>query len=267
MIAVALAMALTLMPSPAVAALAKTPARPARKQPPSSTPVFTVDGKFVLASFISLTEGHLRKLADALQMVAERPSAHSANWQQLQEPLRSVARRNVPAVLWFALPDGSYWTLEQGRASENLASRPYFPRVLAGQTVIGDMVVSKSTGKSTAIIAVPVFRPNGSVAGVLGASVYLEQLSTLIKQEMNLDDTVIFYTFDAKPLLGLVWDSGLILVDPTNLGEAVGDAFREMLTREQGKVTYTFRNIRRTVLYRKSPLTGWWYAFGILHQN
>lgn len=230
-------------------------------------PVFNIDGKVALASFVSLTDGHLRKLADSLEMVAASAAARSGKWEQIQAPLQEVEKTNVPAVLWFALPDGFYWTLEQGKVAENLASRPYFPRVLAGHRVSGDLVVSKSTGKSVAIIATPILRRDNTVAGVLGASVRLDRLSALIREEMGLDDSVIFFTFDASPLLGLVWDPGLILVDPTKLGESVGHAFREMLSRERGSVTYTFRNIRRTVLYRKSPLTGWWYAFGVLHRN
>jgi hypothetical protein len=40
---------------------------------------------------------------------------------------------------------------------------------------------------------------------------------------------------------------------------------REILSREQGVVSYDFRGKRRTVLYRHSPVTDWWYAFGMLH--
>jgi uncharacterized protein with GYD domain len=128
--------------------------------------------------------------------------------------------------------------------------------------VIGDLVVSKATGKSTAIVAVPVLRRDGSVAGMLGGSVYLDRLSKRIQQEMGLDDRVIFFSFDAEPLLALVYDPSLIFVDPNRLGEEVSKAFTEMRSRQAGVVTYTFRNQQRTVLYRKSPVTGWWYGFG-----
>jgi hypothetical protein len=39
-------------------------------------------------------------------------------------------------------------------------------------------------------------------------------------------------------------------------------AFTEMLAGQEGAVTYDFRGSRRTVLYRRSPVTGWWYGFG-----
>jgi uncharacterized protein with GYD domain len=59
-----------------------------------------------------------------------------------------------------------------------------------------------------------------------------------------------------------VYDPSLIFVDPYKLGEEVRKAFTEMRSRREGVVTYTFRNRQRTVLYRKSPVTGWWYGFG-----
>jgi hypothetical protein len=62
----------------------------------------------------------------------------------------------------------------------------------------------------------------------------------------------------------MVYDRGLIFVEPKELGEEVERAFAEMLSHEEGAVTYTFRDKQRTVLYRKSSLTGWWYAFGVV---
>jgi methyl-accepting chemotaxis protein len=182
----------------------------------------------------------------------------------LKGPLGEVGKLNVSALNWFALPDGSYWSVQEGKASGNLTDRAYFPRLLAGKTVIGDLVVSKATSQNVMIVAVPILREDGWVIGVLGSSVYLEPLSERIRQEMDLSGNVIFYSFDATPLLAMVYDPGLIFVEPKELGEEVERAFAEMLSHEEGAVTYTFRDKQRTVLYRKSSLTGWWYAFGVV---
>lgn len=228
---------------------------------------FSVDGRIALASLISLSDGHLRKMADSLQMAAATDAARSTDWKKIKGPLAEMERTNLPALMWFALPDGSLWTLQEGKTRESLAGRPYFSRLLARQTVVGDLVVSKTTGKSVAIIAVPILRPDKSLAGALGCSVYLDKLSALLRQEMDLDGAVIFYSFDAAPLLGLVWDPGLILVEPKKLGREVDRAFTEMLSKDQGVVTYTFRGQSRTVLYKKSPMTGWRYAFGLVEND
>ncbi len=204
-----------------------------------------------------------------MQILAASPEAQSADWQKIRPALARVGQQNVPALNWFALPDGSYWSVQEGKAPRNLSTRAYFPRLLAGNRVVGDLVVSKATGRSVAIVAVPVVRPDGTVAGALGASVYLDQLGARLEREMALDDTMIFYSFDAQPLVGLDWDPGLIFVDPTRLAgqEDLARAIREMMTRTGGESSYLFRGKRRTVLFRKSPVTGWWYAFGLIPEG
>lgn len=223
---------------------------------------FEVEGSILLTSFISLTDGHLRKLADSLELVAATEAAKSAQWEEIEKPLRQVGEQNVEALNWFALPDGSYWSVQDGKAAANLSDRAYFSKLTRGESVAGDLVVSRATGKSVAIVAVPVFDENGDIVGALGSSVYLDQLSERISREMGIGDDVIFYTFDAAPLIGLNYDEALIFINPMELGEEVKRAFEEMLEREEGGVSYSFRGRERFVLYRKSALTNWWYAVG-----
>ena len=233
-----------------------------------TSPAFAVDGRIALHSFMSLSDGHLQKLADVLRVLANTDAVRSGEWDRIRGPLAGAARVNVSATLWFARPNGSYWTVTQGRVAENLSDRPYFPRVLAGKTVIGDLVVSRSTKRNSAIVAVPVRGRDSSVVGVLGASVNLESLAALLRQEMGgIPNGLLFYAVDAEPLGALNSDSSLIFTEPMKLGdEGMRRAFAEMLSSEHGVVTYTFRGGRRTVLYRKSPVTSWWYGFGVTQQ-
>jgi hypothetical protein len=223
----------------------------------------TVDGKVGLHSLMSLADGHLQKVADAYSILAKMDSVRSAKWQQVREPLADAARLNVAGVYWFALPGGSYWTVEEGRAEANLADRAYFPRVLAGQTIIGELVVSRATGKSTAIVAVPVYGEGDKVVGVLGASIYLDRLSEQINEEMRLGPNDIFYSLDATPIVGLHKDTHTIFVHPLEEDDPqLTRAIREIISHEQGVVKYRFRGKARTIHYQRSPVTGWWYGFG-----
>lgn len=249
-----------------LALLAATPDFPAKAQPEQAGPraPIEVSGNVALSSFMTLGDGYLQKLADCLTLFAATAEARSCTWDLIRAPLGAVAERNVSALVWFALPDGTYWSVQQGQSTGNLSDRAYFQRVLAGETVIGPLVVSKSTGKSVAIVAVPVRDETGAVTGVLGASVYLDELSQRLKDEMALDAGTIFYSFDATPLLALEWDPSLIFVDPLSLGPVVRDAFNYMLSRNEGTVSYRFRNQWRTVIFRQSQVTGWWYALGVV---
>ncbi len=227
---------------------------------------FPVDGQVALASLMTIGDGHLETMAASLKTLAESADAQSGDWARIKGPLAAAAEVNVPALLWFALPDGSYWNLEEGKAAGNLAARDYFPKVLAGEAVLGDLVVSTATGKSVAIVAVPV-RRGGEVVGVLGSSIYLDQVSTRIEKEMGLDDTMIFYSFDDQPLLALEWDPSLIFQDPLDISPEIRRVFERMMQQDAGTITYPFRGKERTVIFRRSPVTGWWYALGLVPEG
>ena len=229
-----------------------------------TTPVFTVDGQIALHSLMSISDAHLLKIADALKILAATEAARSGDWQRIQNPFVQVARMNVPAVYWFCLPDGTYWTLDHGRESAKLLDREYFPGLMAGQSVMGQLVVSHSTNRNTAIVAVPVHGPDNSIIAALGCSVYLDSLSRLVRTEMGgLDEGLFFYSFDAEPLVALHSDPTIIFIEPMKQeDEGLQRAFKTMLSGREGEVNYVFRGVRRTVLYCTSPVTGWWYGLG-----
>ena len=230
---------------------------------PSEPQDFTVEGQVALASLMALGDGHLQQIANDFQMLAQGEEGRSADWERIRGPLGGVEQFNVRALMWFALPDGSYWTVEHGLAEGNLSDRSYWPRLMAGQTVIGDLVASRATGKSSAIVAVPVRGEGDAIVGVLGSSVYLDSLSLRIKRELDLQPNDIFFSIDATPIGALQDDPEQIFLDPFALGEPeLERAIREMLDRDEGVVNYRFRGKPRTVLYRKSHVSGWWYAFG-----
>lgn len=249
----------------AVAGAGATSAR--AQEPPGRHPDSTVvvDGEVALASLMSLGDGHLMKLAAFLEVLASG-EARSGDWSRIRGPLAEVARHNVAAVLWYARPDGSYWTAAEGRAAGNLAERAYFPRLMAGEAVTGALVVSRSTGRSVAIVAVPVLGADGRVIGALGSSIHLDSLSQRLAHEMRLPPDIVFYAIDSTPLGALNRDPGLIFTEPLKLGADLARAIREMMAHEQGVVIYEFLGSRRTVRYRKSPVTGWWYALGVARQ-
>ena len=230
---------------------------------PTEPQDFMVEGRVALASLMALSDGHLLSIADHFQMLANTDEVRSADWERIRGPLGTVENLNVMGLLWFALPDGSYWSVQGGSAAGNLSDRPYWPRLMAGQIVLGHLVASKATGKSSAIVAVPVHGADGDIVGILGSSVYLDSLSLRIKRELDLPPNQIFFSIDATPIGALQDDPEQIFLDPYDLDEPdLERAIREMLTREDGVVNYRFRGKPRTVLYMKSDVSGWWYAFG-----
>ncbi|MDA8326966.1 MAG: cache domain-containing protein [Nitrospiraceae bacterium] len=167
------------------------------------------------------------------------------------------------AALWFARPDGSYYTGEKGLTGLSLRDRAYFPGLLAGKDVIGRLVISKSTGKRTAIVAVPVKR-NGRIIGALGASLSVQELSRMIDEKMALPEDMVFYALNSTGQTCLHRKASLLFAYPSDMGSrSLSEKVRVMLSKPEGVVRYEFEG-SRTVVFKHFPLTGWVFAVGLI---
>lgn len=228
----------------------------------AQTAPFSVNGSIALSSFQSLVDGHLKTMADSLETLASTGDAMSLNWARINPALQRAGQVNVPAVMWYAKPDGTYFTTLHGREPNNMAQREFFARAMGGRVAVGQMVVSKSTRREVAIIAVPIFNRAGAVTGLLGGSVYLDELSNLIRSEMGLAPNDVFYTTDNTGTIGLNWDRTLIMKQTRTAWPELAPMVDRMHGTTQGVETYAFRGRTRTIIYKKSAFTGWWYALG-----
>lgn len=224
---------------------------------------FSTDGRVVLRTYTALVEQHLSAVLTALSITAATQDAASGRWSRVRPALEQVSRRvDTLAAVWFVRPDGSYYTVDSGLQTANLSDRDYFPRLMSGADVDGDLVVSKSTGKRSCIVAAPI-RVGGAVVGGLGASIDATKLSALVDRSMALPPHMVFYAIDARGRTALHIESANIFDFPSDMGSpSLGTAVRQMLGSPSGTVTYRYKGAKRTVLYMRSSLTGWVFALG-----
>ncbi|PKL65320.1 MAG: ABC transporter substrate-binding protein [Methanomicrobiales archaeon HGW-Methanomicrobiales-3] len=209
-----------------------------------------------LSTLMAATDSRLLVVLRTYEVVAVTSDAKAARWETVR-PLLVVLESNEPdARTWYANPDGSYYTIIDGLTTANLMSRSYFPGVLAGDESVGTVVVSHSTGRNTAIVAVPV-EENGKVTGILGASVYLDTLTDALQKEIR--DPFIFYAIDKENKFALHSEKGQISRDITTIGasSSFGQALRTIQSQESGTVSYEDGGVQYQAKFRTSPLTGW----------
>lgn len=219
--------------------------------------------RFQLNSFATRAEGHIEMVLQGLKVISVAEEAQSGEWEKMKKALAEFGASGIKAsAVWFVRPDGSYYIVGRGLSSENLSDRPYFPRLMAGADVIGDLVISKSTGMRTAIVIVPI-KKNGKIIGALGASLDLEQMSRMLDENIRLPENMFFYALDQKGQTSLHKVSALIFGYPSDMGsKSLTKTVQEMLAGPEGLLTYDFYG-ERTVIYKKFPLTGWIYVIGI----
>jgi hypothetical protein len=160
-------------------------------------------------------------------------------------------------VVWYVRPDGAYYTVDKGLTDEKLSDRSYFLDIMAGREIIGSLVVSKSTGQRSAVIAVPM-KKGGKVIGAIGVTLFLDKLSEQIGSVLALRTDAVFFTLAPNGLTTLHKKIDHHFMDPRELGsETLKKAANEILSKNSGQVTYEFDNVTKRAIYRTSTLTQW----------
>lgn len=230
-------------------------------QAASKSAALKLDPQIALGSYRMIAEDHLGGVLRTARVIALTPEAQSANWQSVKPLLdRLSSDLATDATVWFALPDGSYFSTETGGVSDqNLKDRLYFPKLLAGQDVSGDLVISKSTGHRSIIVATPVM-VNGKVVAAVGVSVRVRLLSGLLESDIKLPDNTYYYALDPTNKIVLHRNVDRLFKNVSDVGdESLGEAFQAIMNKDHGRFNYTLNGKKMSSIFLKSPTLGWYF--------
>ena len=214
----------------------------------------------LLSIFVAYTDLRMRSIEQSLEIVASTREAESGNWNEVQGLLKGYQKSEQGIILWYALPSGHYYTVDKGLMAEKLNKRSYFPDLMAGRNIVGSLVISKSTGRRSAVIGVPL-KKNGKVIAAVGASIFLDVLSSRISSILALDETTSFFALAPNGLTALHSKTDRNFLDPRELGsETLKQAAEVMLSKESGEVSYEFDKTTKHAVFATSPLTHWKFA-------
>ena len=229
-------------------------------QPPVAQPSSEADARSLLSAFVSYTDLRMRGVQQNLETLASTTEARSAKWEVMAPLLRGYQKSDSGLIVWFVRPDGSYYTVDKGRMDVKLSDRSYFAALMSGQEIMGSLVVSKSTGQRSAVIAVPM-KKDGKVIGAIGASLFLDRLADEVGSALALREGASFFALAPDGLTTLNKKTERHFLDPRELGsETLKKAANEMLANTAGETTYQFDNATKRAIYRTSPLTQWKFA-------
>jgi hypothetical protein len=229
-------------------------------KPGLAQPSSEADARSLLSAFVSYTDLRMTSVQQSLEILASTSEAKSAKWQKMKPLLSGYERSDGDLIVWFVRPDGGYYTVDRGLMDMKLSDRSYFPRLISGRQVMGELVVSKSTGLRSAVIAVPVTQ-GGKVVGAIGASLFLDKLSDEIGSALALRADAAFFSVAPDGLTTLHKKTDRHFLDPRELGsESLKKATNEMLANPAGETSYEFDDVTKKAVYRTSPLTQWKFA-------
>ena len=218
------------------------------------------DAQSLLSAFVSYTDLRIRSVQQSLEILASTAEALSGRWESMKGLLNGYQKSDDGLTVWYSRPDGTYYTADKGLMDAKLSDRSYFPELLAGRKVVGALVVSKSTGQRSAVIAIPM-KAGGKIVGAIGASLFLDKLSEQVASTLALPRDASFFALAPDGRTALHRKTDRHFLDPRELGsETLKKAANDMLSKPSGETTYEFDNITKKAIYRTSPLTQWKFA-------
>lgn len=192
----------------------------------------------------------------SLELIASTPEAKKGDWNGIKRYLARLAE-SLPGVYFFVLPDGNYYTVAQDYTNLNLSDRPYFKSLFAGNPVKGFPIYSRSSGKKSALEAVPIM-VEGKIIGALGASVFLDELHTRLNRDFALPQRYTWFVLDARGNTMLDQESDFIFMNTLTQGSpSLREAVSEALKKESGTMQYELGGAKQAY-YRKLPNMPWW---------
>jgi len=227
-------------------------------QPAADTPSAPgKDAQSLLSAFMSYTDLRIGSVQRSLEILASTAEGKSGKWENMESLLGGYQKSEDGLIVWYVRPDGTYYTVDKGLISEKLSDRSYFPDLMAGMKITGALVVSKSTGQRSAVIAVPI-KKDGKVVGAIGASLFLDALSHQAGSALNLRPDAAYFAMAPNGLTTLHSRTDRHFLDPRELGsETLKNAANEMLAGTSGSISYEFDNTTKHAIYRTSPVTQW----------
>ena len=139
-----------------------------------------------------------------LEIYANTEVMQKGTWEEKKNYLKTELTKRVKDYYFFFIADknGNYSTTFENNAG-NIRDRKYFPKIMAGNTVISEPVISRSTSQPIIVLGTPMGHNENK--SILAAVIRLDELAKQINKYRNQNKEI--YSF-------LINDNGKIITHP-----------------------------------------------------
>lgn len=134
----------------------------------------------------------------ALQQNAASPDVVSMDPARQTAVVKSLAETYDWIYLAFTTrPDGINVSRNDGKPPMNFGDRSYFQQIMQGSPMAHELLMGRTSGKPTLVLAVPIAGPNKTISGMLAISMMLKRLTDAVAS-VDLGSTGTALVLDPK---------------------------------------------------------------------
>jgi len=158
-------------------------------------------------------------------------------------------------------PSGKLYTGEKSDGTEykgsDVSTRDYFQAAKStGKPVVGDMVISKSTGQLISVICAPVFSASKEFLGVFGISMSASALTDIVAKK-KVGETGYAYMVNEKGIIIAHPKAEHILKLDINTLEGMESIAKGMVAGKTGVEPYVFQGVPKIAGFAPVPAKSW----------
>jgi len=196
-----------------------------------------------------------------LRTLSSKDYTKKGDWERIKADFLKKAeiqeKSNGYSALYFYIrPDGEYYTHIRNLTGVNLKDRDYFSTLEKGQEVHGAPIIGKTSGRKSAVFAVPVEK-NGEIAGYVAMSLFMEGINSTLNNRMALNKLLLFAINDKGKIM-LTNREGFLYSNIDALLMSDKEDFMKHLEKtERGQIAFEDTHGQYLGLFKTNPLTGW----------
>ncbi len=191
-------------------------------------------------------------------ILASSPIVTDGNYDNIVNYLQNESKRDG-IYMRFLLADLNGNTYYTDGSKSNLAERAYFQQAKAGKVVVSDPVIAKVDGRAVVVIATPIIK-NGSVVGVLGGTVTMDDLTKLVL-DIKVGTSGYAYVKQNDGLTIMHPDPSQAMnsnqLQDSNADPALKALTEKMARGETGLSKYTYEGAEKYAAFAPIPGTTW----------
>lgn len=186
-------------------------------------------------------EGMIENWKSEVNLFSKMKSFRDMDWTKLSQYIADNEETFTKYELFFTANDKGDFITSTG-ITGSIAERSYFPKVMAGETVFADPVVSNSTGKLIAVVVAPLRDDEGNIKGLVGGTIELTAISKVLN-ERKIGETGYTYMIQGDGLVIAHPDSAVILqknmTNPEDFNPEIATLGNRILQEDSGSGYYT----------------------------
>lgn len=197
-------------------------------------------------------------------LVSEQGTENAAEpIQKLRMAMKDMYGRlgNQYLGIFVTDPAGKLYTGERSDGSEykgsDVSSRDYFQQARkTGEAVVGDLVVSKSTGELISVVCAPIFTDKKEFLGIFGMPINAAALTDIVTRKTLGETGYAFMVNERGVIIAHPKTEYLLKLNITEL-QGMESITRAMLAGEAGVEAYVFKDIAKIAGYAPVTAKGW----------